>query len=173
MTYDLGILLLRLILGVAIAAHGAQKLFGWFGGYGIKGTGGFFETLGFRPGALFATASGLSEFIGGALIALGLLGPIGPMLVIATMVVAIFSVHIKNGFFQSANGYELNLMYIASSLAVAIASPGSFSLDAYVGLSALHQPAIIWSALALGVIGGFANLALRRTEEVHASTSSA
>ena len=162
MTYDLGFLVVRLILGLAIAAHGAQKLFGWFGGYGIKGTGGFFESLGFRPGTFFATASGLSESLGGLLIVFGLFGPVGPMLVIATMVVAIFSVHIKNGFWQSANGYELTTMYIAASIAVAFAPLSPASLDAVLGLVALHQAAIIWAALGLGVLGGLANLMMRR-----------
>lgn len=163
MTYELGFFLVRLLVGLAIAAHGAQKLFGWFGGYGIKGTGGFFETLGFRPGTLFATASGLSEFAGGLLIVLGLLGPVGPALVIATMVVAIFSVHLKNGFFASSNGYELNIMYITASIAVAFAPLGALSLDSALGLGVLHQASIVWIALALGALGGIANLALRKT----------
>ena len=162
MTPDLGFVLVRLILGLAIAAHGSQKLFAWFGGYGLKGTGGFFEGLGFRPGTLFAAASGVSEMLGGLLIVFGLGGPVGSMLVVATMIVAIFSVHAKNGFFQANGGYELNALYIAASIAVAFAPLSSFSLDSIFGLGALHQPAVIWAALALALIGGFANLALRR-----------
>lgn len=163
MTYDLGILLVRILLGAAIAAHGAQKLFGWFGGYGIKGTGGWFESLGFRPGAFFATASGLSEFGGGLLILLGLLGPAGPMLVIATMLVAILSVHIKNGFFAANNGYELNTMYIAAAIAVAFAAPGVYAIDTYSpALLTLHEPAIVWSAIGLAILGALGNLALRK-----------
>jgi len=159
MTADLGFLLVRLIVGLAIAAHGAQKLFGWGG---IKGTGGFMESLGFRPGTLFATASGLSEALGGVLIVLGLGGPIGSMLVIATMIVAIFSVHLKNGFWATNTGYELNALYIAAAIAIAFAPLSALSLDSVLGVSALHQPAIIWAALGLGVLGGLANLALRR-----------
>lgn len=162
MTTDLGFLLVRLIVGLATAAHGAQKLFGWYGGHGIQGTGGFFGSLGFRPGAPFAVASGISEGLGGLLIVIGFGGPLGPMLVIATMIVAIFSVHIKNGFWQANTGYELNLMYIAGSIAVAFAPISALSLDGAIGLGALHQPAIIWGALSLGLLGGVANLALRR-----------
>src|SRR5579862_446792 len=107
---DIALLVVRLI-GLGFAAHGAQKLFGWFGGYGIAGTGGFFESLGFRPGRLFAAAAALSEVIGGLLIALGLLGPVGPALVLAVMIVAAVSVHWHNGLFATANGIELPLLY--------------------------------------------------------------
>src|ERR687883_1107954 len=98
-TISTGLLVLRLMLGLAMAAHGAQKLFGWFGGYGLDGTGGFFEQLGFHPGRLFALAAGLGEFGGGVLVALGLLGPVGPGMIIAVMLVAILVVHAEHGFF--------------------------------------------------------------------------
>ena len=101
---DTGILIIRALFGLAIAGHGAQKLFGWFGGYGIKGTGGFFESLGFRPGAVFATAAGLSEMGGGLLITVGLLTPFGAAAVLSAMLVAMISVHLKNGFFAAGNG---------------------------------------------------------------------
>src|SRR6185436_10792657 len=100
---DAGLLLARLTLGVLMAAHGSQKLFGWFGGYGLEGTGGFFEGLGFHPGRLFAAAAGFSEFAGGLLVALGFLGPIGPALMIAPMLVASLTVHRGNGFFTAGN----------------------------------------------------------------------
>src|SRR5437588_9148430 len=104
MTFHEGLLLARLVFGLIMAAHGAQKLFGWFGGYGIAGTGGFFESIGFRPGRLAAFAAGASEFIGGLLIALGLLGPLGPAAVLAVMVVAAVSVHWQHGLFAASNG---------------------------------------------------------------------
>src|SRR5437773_2448903 len=88
-----GFLIARLILGLALAAHGAQKLFGWFGGYGLAGTGGFFAGLGFRPGVLFALAAGLDEVGGGLLTAAGLFGPVGPVLIILVMLVAIRPAH--------------------------------------------------------------------------------
>src|SRR5678815_1050474 len=86
---DIGLLVLRLAVGLTMAAHGGQKLFGWFGGYGIAGTGGFLESLGFRPGKVHAGLAGTAELLGGLLIALGLLTPVGAALVIAVMVVAI------------------------------------------------------------------------------------
>src|SRR5215472_7254063 len=124
----IALLLSRVLLGLVFAGHGAQKLFGWFGGYGIKGTGGFFETLGFRPGSFFAAAAGLGELGGGVLTALGLGGPIGPALIVMVMLVAIFSVHWSNGFFAANNGYELPLTNIAGSIAIALAGPGGYSL---------------------------------------------
>src|SRR4051812_48722982 len=94
-----GLLIGRLVIGLLMAAHGAQKLFGWFGGYGLRGTGEFMVQLGFRPGAAFAVAAGLGEVASGLLVALGFLGPIGPALMISVMLVAAVSVHLKNGLF--------------------------------------------------------------------------
>src|SRR5947207_8547853 len=96
--FDLGLLVLRVVLALIFADHGSQKLFGWFGGYGIAGTGGFMESLGFRPGKAFATAAALGEFFGGLLLALGFLGPVGPALMISVMPVAMRSAHRKNPF---------------------------------------------------------------------------
>ena len=160
---DAGLLLARLTLGVLMAAHGSQKLFGWFGGYGLEGTGGFFEGLGFRPGRLFAAAAAVSEVGGGVLIALGLLHPFAAALVVAVMVVAAVSVHWPHGLFAMSNGIELPLLYGAFAGALALTGPGAISLDAALGLTSLWTPALTWSVLAIGVIGGVANLALRRT----------
>src|SRR5437764_2248301 len=93
----LGLFLLRLVLGLLMAAHGGQKLFGWLGGYGLEATGGFFDTLGFRPGRLFATLASVGEYVSGFLVALGLLGPIGPALMLSVMIVAAISVHWGKG----------------------------------------------------------------------------
>ena len=162
-TLDVGVLLARLIVGLALAAHGSQKLFGWFGGYGISGTGGFFESLGFKPGAAFAAAAGLSELIGGLLIAVGFLGPIGPALIIATMLVAIFTVHISKGFWNSDGGWELPVTNIAAAMAFASFGYGVLSIDALIPwTSVLHQPAVVWPVLGLGVVGAIANLLVRR-----------
>src|SRR2546426_10547130 len=99
----IGLLLIRLVFGVLMAAHGSQKLFGWFAGYGLTGTGMFFEQLGFRPGRLFAAAAGLTEVLGGALVAVGFLGPIGPALIVSVMLVAVVSVHWGDGLFAATN----------------------------------------------------------------------
>src|SRR5437870_12335928 len=124
MSVDVGILVIRVLFGVAIAAHGAQKVFGWFGGYGLKRTGGFFETLGFRPGVGFAAAAGLSEVGGGVLLTLGLFTPFGAAAVLTAMIVAIVSVHLKNGFFAMSNGIELPFLYAASALGLAFSGAG-------------------------------------------------
>jgi putative oxidoreductase len=156
-----GLLIARLALGLAMAAHGSQKLFGWFGGYGITGTGKFFEGLGFRPGALFAALCGLGEFTSGLLVALGLLGPVGPGLMIAPMVVAAIAVHRPNGFFATGNGIEVPYLYAVGALALAFTGPGPFSLDALLGLGGLASPAFALPALAVGVLGALGTLALR------------
>ncbi len=162
MELALPLLLVRLIIGLGFAAHGSQKLFGWFGGYGIAGTGGFFEQLGFRPGRTFALAAGLAEFLGGLLIALGLAGPIGPMLVISAMVVAIVTVHLRNGFFATSNGVELPLLYLLIAVGYAFAGFGQLSLDAAFGLSSVWTPVLDWVFVILGFIGGGLNLLARR-----------
>src|SRR5438552_18036088 len=103
----IGLLLVRLVFGLLMAAHGSQKIFGWFGGYGLTGTGAFLEQIGFRPGRLFATAAALGETVGGLLTVLGLGGPVGPALMLSVMVVAAISVHWGHGVFGAANGIEL------------------------------------------------------------------
>jgi putative oxidoreductase len=161
-TLSLGLLVGRLVIGLMMIAHGSQKLFGWFGGHGLTGTGEFFGHLGFRPGRLFATAAGLGEVTSGLLVALGFLGPIGPAILLAVMIVAAISVHWRNGLFATANGIEVPLLYGSAAIALALIGPGRYSLDAMLGLTRAWTPAVIWGALAVGIIGGIANLAFRR-----------
>lgn len=130
MTLALALLIIRLVLGFTMMAHGAQKLFGWFGGYGPKGTGGWMESLGIKPGVLMAVMAGLAEFGGGLLVATGLFTPFGAALLILTMIVAIASVHAKNGFWSTAGGYEYNLLLIAISVGLILSGAGAYSLDA-------------------------------------------
>lgn len=129
---DLGLLIIRLVAGLAFAAHGAQKLFGWFGGYGPKGTGGWFESIGIKPGVFMAVAVGIVEFVGGLFFAAGLLTPVVAVLLALTMVGAIVKVHAQNGFWNTSNGYEFNLILIAVFVAVALIGAGSYSLDALI-----------------------------------------
>ncbi len=154
-----GLLLARLVFGLLMAAHGSQKAFGWFNGYGLNGTAGFMESLGFRPGRLFAAAAAFTELTGGLLVALGLLGPVGPALVVSVMIVAAVTVH-WHGVFATANGIELPLLYATVAAALALTGYGRYSLDALIGLQS--TPLISVIVLALGAIGGVANLALRR-----------
>src|SRR5215470_3976784 len=162
MSVDLGILIIRVLFGAALAAHGAQKLFAWFGGYGLKGTGGFFEQLGFRPGVPFAAAAGSSEFGGGVLLALGLFTPFGAAAVLSTMLVAMVSVHLKNGFFAMGNGFELPFLYAVAAFALAFTGAGAFSLDSVLGLTFLTQPYLVAGVLVLSVIGSVVTLGSRR-----------
>jgi len=161
-TLSLGILIARLVLGLLMAAHGSQKLFGWFGGHGLAGTGGFFESLGFRPGRLFATVAALTEVGSGLLTAVGFLGPVGPALMLSVMIVAAVTVHLPHGVFAASNGIEVPLLYGVGAIALALTGPGLFSLDALVGLTPLWTPALALVALAVGIVGGIGNLAYRR-----------
>jgi len=163
---SIGLLVLRLVVGFAMAAHGSQKLFGWFGGYGLAGTGGFFETLGFRPGRTFAFAAGATELVGGILVASGFLGPLGPALMLSVMIVAALTVHWKNGFFAASNGIEVTLLFAVAAVALAFTGFGGLSLDDITGLDAFFTPAESIAALLLGVVGAIGNLSLRRQESV-------
>src|SRR5581483_2395552 len=114
-----GILFLRVVVGLTLGAHGAQKLFGWFGGHGPRGTAGFFgDTLGFRSPLLMALTAGTAE-LGGVLFALGFLTPFAALGIVATMLTAIATVHWKNGFWSTAGGFEFNLVLLAVAAAVA------------------------------------------------------
>jgi putative oxidoreductase len=153
MMNDFVLLVSRVVLGASIASHGAQKRFGWFEGPGPEKAAGFFASLGFAPGETFRDAAVASEIGGGVLTALGLGGPIGPLVVASTMLVAGRTVHAKNGFFMQKNGYELTSAYGIASLALAAAGPGRFSLDAALGWDdTLGEP---W-VLAIGVAGALA-----------------
>ena len=123
---------LRVPVGIILAAHGGQKLFAWFGGYGLEGTGQWMEGIGLAPGFVMALLAGSAEFFGGIALILGLLTRPAAALSAFTMVVAIFSVHGSNGLFMSNNGYEFALALLAATVALAIQGAGSFSLDAVV-----------------------------------------
>ncbi|GGD66306.1 DoxX family protein [Paenibacillus nasutitermitis] len=125
-----GLLVVRLIVGLLFVGHGAQKLFGWFGGYGPKGTGGWMESIGIKPGVLIAVLAGLMELVGGLLLALGLLTPVAGVLIVLAMLGAIITVHGKNGVWATANGYEYPLVLIAVAVAVSLIGAGPYSIDA-------------------------------------------
>lgn len=122
-------LVLRVPTGIILAAHGAQKLFGWFGGYGLEGTGQWMASIGLQPGFLMALLAGSAEFFGGLALLLGLLTRPAAIVSAITMLVALFSVHIGNGLFMSNNGYEYALTLFAISIALAIQGGGKLALD--------------------------------------------
>ena len=130
MLSSIGLLIIRLFVGLTLAAHGTQKLFGWFGGYGPKGTGGFFDSIGFKPGVLLAVLVGLAEFGGGLMIAAGFLTWLGAAFIVIVMLGALLKVHAKNGFWVTSNGIEFTLILIAVVVGIAFIGAGDYSLDA-------------------------------------------
>jgi len=159
-----GILLLRVVIGGTLFAHGAQKLFGWFGGHGPRGTAGFFGSLGFPAALPMAIVAGLSE-ASGILFALGLLTPFAALAMASVMVVAVGTVHWKNGLWATNGGYELNLVLWTVAIAVAASGPGRFSLDAAFGW--VDNLAGVWwgvGVLAVSLLGGLVVLSLREQQ---------
>lgn len=122
-------LILRVPVGIILAAHGAQKLFGWFGGYGLEGTGQWMASIGIEPGYLMALAAGSAEFFGGLALILGLLTRPAALVAAFTMLIAIFSVHISNGLFMSNNGYEFALALFAATLSLVFQGSGRLAVD--------------------------------------------
>lgn len=131
---DAGLLVLRVVLGGIFAAHGAQKLFGSFGGPGLKGTAGFHEQLGIKPPYLMAVLAGLAEFVGGLLVAVGFLTPLAALALIVVMIVAVFTVHVRNGFFSMNGGYEFNLALAGMALTLLLTGAGALSVDGALGI---------------------------------------
>jgi putative oxidoreductase len=158
---DIGLLLLRLTVGLTLAAHGTQKLFGWFGGPGLDAIGPMFDSLGFHPGRRHAFMAGLVETGAGLLLALGFLTPAGAAAAFSVMLVAGVSVHLKKGFFLTSGGYEYTLVLGVAGLTVAFTGPGALSLDALLGYS---MSGALWGAGAflVGLIGGAFQLAGRK-----------
>jgi putative oxidoreductase len=150
---SLGMLVLRVVVGVLFVGHGAQKLFGLFGGSGLDATAEFFDKTGLHPGRLHARAAGCAEFGGGALLALGLLVPIAGAALIGVMTAAIVTVHAKNGIWVTEKGYEYNLVLIAAVFAVTAVGAGPWSLDDALNLD-VAGPGWALGALALGLLGG-------------------
>ncbi|MFT6255975.1 MAG: putative oxidoreductase [Cellvibrionaceae bacterium] len=122
-------LALRLPVGIIFMAHGGQKLFGWFGGYGLEGTGQWMASIGIAPGVLMAFLAGSAELVGGLFILLGLLTRPAAVVLAFTMIIAIASVHISNGLFMANNGYEFALALLAASVSLALSGSGKVALD--------------------------------------------
>jgi putative oxidoreductase len=164
---DLVLLVLRVVVGLLFVGHGTQKLFGWCGGHGLAGTGGFFESLGLRPGRVHAFAGGLGEAGGGLLLALGLLTPIGAAAIIGVMTVAIIVVHLSKGVWVTNGGFEYNLVLMSVAFALAGVGPGSWSLDNALGIDWASTGWAL-AALGAGVLGGLLAIAQGRLASSHA-----
>jgi putative oxidoreductase len=159
---DLALLALRVVVGLLFVGHGAQKLFGAFGGGGLEGTTGMFDQIGLRPGWLHARAAGTLEFAGGALLVIGLLTPFAAAALIAVMSAAVITVHGPNGIWNTNKGYEFNLVMATVAFALAGVGAGSWSLDHALSL---HLSGTGWAlaALAAGLIGGVGAVLSGRT----------
>lgn len=166
-----GLLIIRLAIGVLLFAHGTQKLFGWYGGHGLDGTGGFFESLGHRPGRQMALVAGASEAGGGLLLALGFLTPLGAAMVIGTMLVAAVSAHAPNGLWATNGGYELPMTNALIALGLAFTGGGDWSIDAAAGIPWTHGWGPGLSALIVALVT--AGVALRRRGQVLESEAAA
>jgi putative oxidoreductase len=150
---ELGIFIIRVVVGGLLVAHGTQKLFGWFGGHGIEGTGGFMDSLGMRPGRTMAMAAGTTEALGGLLLALGFFTPLAAVLIASTMFVAARTAHGGKGVFASNGGWELPLINATVAIGLAFDSAGKWSLDHAIGWDV---SGVAWGlgALALAILGG-------------------
>jgi putative oxidoreductase len=175
---ELGIFIIRLVVGGLLIGHGTQKLFGWFGGHGPEGTGGFMETLGMRPGRVMGLAAGVNESLGGTLLVLGLLTPLAATLIASTMFVAALTAHRGKGVFAQNGGYELPLINGAVAIGLAFDSAGRWSLDNAIGWDV---SGVAWGtgALAVAVIGGLGTIQIGRRRgrpvpaDVHGGTPTA
>jgi putative oxidoreductase len=170
---QLGLAVLRFVVGGLFMGHGLQKLAGWFGGFGLEGTGQFFEeSLNMRPGKAHAAAAGAAETGGGALIAAGLATPVGASLLSGTMITAIRKVHASKGPWVSDGGYEYNLVLLAIVFALSDTGPGRLSLDAALGR---ERKGLHWALaqLAAGALGSAAAIAIGASQKASGSEAAA
>ena len=167
----LGLLILRLGIGLILAAHGAQKLFGIWDGPGMAKWAQSVQRLRIRPATPWAWVAALSEFGGGLLLGFGLLSPLGSLAIIGAMLVAIATVHLANGFWNGKRGYEFNLSLIVAAAALALTGPGPYSLDSALGIHLPEPLTLIVGTVAL-IVGVSATL-LSRSPEPETQTQTA
>lgn len=164
----LGLLILRLAIGLILAGHGAQKLFGWWGGPGMNGWTQSVTRLRIRPAQPWAWVAALAEFGGGLVLALGLLSPLGSLAIAGSMLVAIATVHLPKGFWVSKGGYEFNLALIAAAAALALTGPGAYSLDQALGIHLPEPLTLLVGTIAL--IAGVTVTLVTRSPQPQAET---
>ena len=157
-TTDLASLVIRLVVGLTFAAHGAQKAFGWWGGPGMTGWRGVMERIGFRPAGLWAGVSMATELVGGLLLAFGLLTPLAVAALVGQSVVIIIKTHLPRGFWNRDNGFEFPLALAAGIVAIGLIGPRAFSLDAALGI--VPPDSLRLLAIGLGVVGGLGAIAV-------------
>lgn len=157
---DTGLLLLRIVVGLLLVGHGAQKLFGWFGGGGLNGTAWYFRSVGYRPPRLMAGVAGAAELVGGAALAAGFMTPLAASAVIGTMLNAGVAVHRRNGLWAVDNGYEYPLVVATAAVTLSFTGAGAASLDAQLGLGGPSIESGLF-AVALGLVAGSAVLLSR------------
>lgn len=172
MDFDTATVILRLVVGSIFLAHGLQKMLGWFGGPGLKGTTQMMESLNMRPARLHAFSAATLETLGGTLLLLGFLMPVAAAAIVAVMVTAIQTVHFPKGFFNSNGGYEFNLTLIAVGLALACVGPGWLSIDHAIGL---NWASWFWGLIALvaGTLGSVIAVSMGHHTAPHEEHSAA
>ena len=158
---DFGLFGIRVVVGLVFAAHGAQKLFGWWGGPGMGRWTGMMEGMGVRPPRLWATISALNELLGGLLLAIGLLAPLAAAVLVGQSAVIIARMHWSKGFWATHGGYEYPMVLGVSSLGLAFAGPGEWSIDEHTPLAAIYQPLVIWLAVAVALAVGLVAIMMR------------
>jgi putative oxidoreductase len=160
----LALLILRLAVGLTLAGHGAQKLFGWWGGTGMVGWTESVNKLRIRPARPFAWIAALAELIGGLLVALGLLSPLGSFAIAGAMAVAVATVHLSRGFWASKGGYEFNLLIVAAVATLALTGPGTYSIDQLLQVR-FPEPLTLFALSVVTVLGIGATLGSRWAAE--------
>ena len=149
---SLGLLILRVVVGLLIAGHGSQKLFGWFGGSGFAKTVGMMKSQGFKAPTFWALLGGLGEFGGGLFFALGLLTPLAAIAIVAAMLMVVVKFHWSKGLWGAKGGYEYPLVLLVVALVVALIGAGSFSLDALIGFTLPFPVTLLFLLLAIIVV---------------------
>ena len=150
MSISFGLLVVRVVVGLLLAGHGAQKLFGWFGGHGLTGTTGFLKSLGFKPAGFWALLGSLGEFAGGLLLVIGFLSPLGAIAIFASMLMAVLKFHWAKGLWATNGGFEYPLVLMLLGLVLGLVGPGSYSLDALLGIAL--PTVLFWLGVVASII---------------------